>query len=306
MELAPGWTKIVGCPVGGRDVVLFYNFFTGKAETAYIDSTGVGIPLQKFATFAPRWDHIVFCNRYLFFLNESSGVAAIGSIDYDGNFQQNRSLSLGAGRTQIASDGYHMQLIRSTTLRGGTAGQLLQICTLTPYCGASQHGRKCEPYKPVIDLGLPQRPSDTEFRIVGEAAYRGEPNWSEVIVGDAGLLVSYTVAYRESAYIYTGWISADGRPHQIEQGSVSADWTSIALSNGYILFYDGAIGGARVVAASSGVDRPDSKWKKAEIQSNWTHIIPVGPWLLFYAEYSGKARLGYISPKGEFSGEMKL
>lgn len=277
MELAPGWTTIVACPVGGRDVVLFYDQLTGNALTVYIDLAGVGIPLRTF-TLSPGWSNIVFCNRYLLFFNDSTGVAAIGNIRRDGWFEQSAAVApLGPGRAIIVSDAHHLLIGR---------GDTELVCRL-------------------VDDKLGRNP---KIKILGQHRLSLYASfWNAIWVAGREMIVAYSVSYREEASYLFMWIDAAAETQVLQPWTeTDPNWTTIVLSNGYILFYDEGIGGGKIVTGSPDYILDYEPWRPANIQANWSHIIPVGTRLLFYAQYNGLVRLGHISPDGEFSGEIKL
>jgi hypothetical protein len=272
MELAPGWTTIVACPVGGRDVVLFYDSETGRALTAYIDLTGVGIPLKTF-TLSPGWSHIAFCNRRLLFFNESNGLATVATIERDGAFAQKvyATTSLDPGWADIVSDGHYLRIRRDDSD---------SIYTLGP-----------GDFYPLVKF------------VRGDSWLNPERGTT---VAGCDLIAHYDVDYRNWASFWLRWIDADGKWHGRASIRVDPNWTTVVLSNGYLLFYDEGAGGGKIVIASPDDWLDDLPWTSAAISPLWSHIIPIGTRLLFYAQYNGDARIGYISHDGEFSGEARL
>lgn len=293
MELAAGWTTIVGCPVGGRDVILFYDEQSGKTQTAYIDWTGKGVPLKTFG-LSPGWSQIAFCNGRLLFFNESTGVAAIATIGRDGAFHQNAVLTtfggdyadrpnpIGRGLANIISDGHHLFISREKESL---------VCRITP---------------PYIGEGDGQNFSALIIRVLSSYPEDQGP-WYNLIVAGSGMLVGYSSAYRLSANIWFGWIDAGGDMHTLYPISESdPNWMTIVVSNGFLMFYDSGVGGGKIVTASPDYWLEDLPWKSAAISPNWSHLVPVGARLLFYAQYNGDARVGHITPNGDFSGETKF
>jgi hypothetical protein len=72
------------------------------------------------------------------------------------------------------------------------------------------------------------------------------------------------------------------------------------------MYYDEGTGGGKIVNGSPDYWLEYLPWTSAAISPLWSHVIPVGARLLFYAQYDGDARVGAILPNGQFSGETKL
>jgi len=120
----------------------------------------------------------------------------------------------------------------------------------------------------------------------------------------AGLFVDYVVRYREQADVGVSCIDAAEQPRRIASwGGVSPNWTMAVPTNGQVLMYDSEAGDGWVASAAS-----DSKWEFGHpvgISAFWTHLVSVGSWLLFYAEYDGTFAAGFLAPDGTFSGEIQ-
>ena len=280
MELAPGWQIIVGCPVGGRDIVLFYDSLTGNGLTAYIESTNVGVPLKAF-TLSPGWTHIAFCNRRLLFFNEHNGVANIGTIQRNGEVLQSAVAEfLGPGPAVIFSDGHYLAIERVDMEFPEYTTRLM--CTLTP---------------PAF-FGAPPK-----LKIVHKIEFT-HGDWGYQFVAERDLIVAYYSNYRLWADIHFRFIDMDGNQRGVGGGEIDPDYHTVILSNGYLLFYDNGVGAGKIVSPDGLLKSQPGKF--AAIQPYWSHLIAVGPRILFYSEHNGKARVGYISPNGEFSGETHL
>ena len=274
MELGSGFSTIVSCPVAGRNVLLFYNINTGAMVIASLYGKATLTVLHKY-TFSPGWTHVVWSNGRVLFYNEYNGVAAIGSINPRGwVFTQTAVLPgnvLGPGWVDILSAGNHLWFHR---LQEGW--DLIARLTSTAVVAESRTW-----------------------------------HWEEgrvIMVAERDIVAGYSVDYRKRASISFVRIGYDGGFYGLYPWSeTDPDWSTILLSNGFILYYDDGVGGGKIIDPDGyryWID--DLPSTPANIGTAWTHLVAVGIYILFYAEYNGTAATGSIGPGGEFSGETKL
>ena len=256
-------------------MILFYNSDTGASVVASLHGLATLTILRKY-TFSAGWTHVVWSNGRVLFYNEWNGAAAIGRFDVNGAWTQTAVLPgnvLKPGWVDILSVGHHLwfhQLAQGWDLIGKL----------------------------------------TDTGVVADSG-TGFWHWRDgrvIMVAERDVIVSFSVSYRESAFIGFVRIDSDGNFRGLYPNSqTDPDWSVVLLSNGHILYYDDGVGGGKIIDPDGYKYDIDSlPSTAAAISSAWTHLVAVGQYILFYAQYNGSAAVGSIQPGGIFSGETKL
>jgi hypothetical protein len=251
-------------------------------RSGYLDVTGGLVPLRSYS-FAPGWSNIAFCNRRLVFFNDRTGLMDVSAIGRRGEFTSTAQSALPPGGAHFTSDGTFLTIEQANhwwTCQLGRGG--LEV---------------------VVDGGY--------------APGQARPYPRSVRAGGCDMTATYRVDYRMSASLAIWWRNPDGERHWdlkkllpcqiVAHTDWDPNWTDLALSNGFALFYDWAVGGGQVLDLSPAYVGSEPMLRThAVIQPSWTHLVPIGSRLLFYATYDGSAASGYIRPDGIFSGERPL